>query len=153
MEDFVNFAKPSLFLITSVCDWKCCKEQNLDISICQNQPLCNQTTKDYTPESIYNAYISNDISKAIVIGGLEPMLQFDEVYELISYFRNNNCNDFFVIYTGYYEEEISDKLELLEQLPNIIIKFGRFIPNQESHYDEVLGVTLASPNQYARRIS
>jgi len=153
MEDFVNFSKPSMFLITSVCDWKCCKEQNLDISICQNQPLCNQATKDYTPASIYNAYISNDISKAIVIGGLEPMLQFDEVYELISYFRNNNCNDFFVIYTGYYEEEISDKLELLDQLPNIIIKFGRFIPNQKPHYDETLGISLVSSNQYARRIS
>ena len=36
---------------------------------------------------------------------------------------------------------------------NIIVKFGRFIPNQESHYDEILEVNLASPNQYARKIS
>ena len=28
-----------------------------------------------------------------------------------------------------------------------------FVPNQEKHYDEVLDVELASPNQYARRIS
>ena len=153
MEDFVNFSKPSLFLITSYCDWKCCKEQDIDISICQNQPLCDQPTKEYTSISIYNAYISNDISKAIVIGGLEPMLQFDEVYELISYFRNHGCKDFFIIYTGYYQEEIDDKVKLLQQFPNIIIKFGRFIPNQEHHFDETLGVQLASPNQYARRIS
>jgi len=32
---------------------------------------------------------------------------------------------------------------------NIIIKFGRFIPDQKSHMDETLGVELASPNQYA----
>lgn len=153
MEDFVNYSKPSLFLITSVCDWKCCKEQNLDISICQNQPLCNQSAKDYAPESIYNAYISNDISKAIVVGGLEPILQFEELYELISYFRDNECNDFFIIYTGYYPEEIKDKVKQLQKYPNIIIKFGRFIPNQESHYDEVLGINLVSSNQYARRIS
>ena len=35
---------------------------------------------------------------------------------------------------------------------NIIIKFGRFIPNQPSIYDEILGVTLASNNQYAKRL-
>ena len=81
------------------------------------------------------------------------MLQFDEVYELISYFRNHGCKDFFIIYTGYYQEEIDDKVKLLQQFPNIIIKFGRFIPNQEHHFDETLGVQLASPNQYARRIS
>ena len=41
----------------------------------------------------------------------------------------------------------------LKQFPNIIIKFGRFIPNQQSHYDEVLGINLASDNQYAKKIS
>ena len=148
MEDFVNFSKPSLFLITSQCDWKCCKEQNVDISICQNQPLCKQSVKDFSSSSIYKAYISNDITKAIVFGGLEPMLQFDEVYELISYFRENGCEDTFVIYTGYYPEEIQDELKQLQKYKNIIIKFGRFIPGQEPHYDEVLGVYLASDNQY-----
>ena len=32
---------------------------------------------------------------------------------------------------------------------NIIIKFGRFIPDQKSTFDSVLGVELASQNQYA----
>ena len=35
----------------------------------------------------------------------------------------------------------------------IIIKYGRFIPNQQKHYDEILGVYLASDNQYAEKIS
>jgi hypothetical protein len=39
------------------------------------------------------------------------------------------------------------------QFSNIIIKFGRFRPGQEPHYDEVLGVKLASDNQYAKRVS
>lgn len=40
-----------------------------------------------------------------------------------------------------------DKVEQLKPFKNIIIKFGRYIPNQTSHHDDVLGVTLASPNQ------
>jgi hypothetical protein len=41
----------------------------------------------------------------------------------------------------------------LSACPNIIIKYGRFIPNHQPHYDEILGVKLASDNQYAERIS
>jgi hypothetical protein len=33
---------------------------------------------------------------------------------------------------------------------NIIVKFGRYRPNQEPHFDKVLGVELASDNQYAK---
>ena len=36
---------------------------------------------------------------------------------------------------------------------NIIIKFGRYIPNRNNKYDEILGVTLASDNQFAEKIS
>jgi len=43
-----------------------------------------------------------------------------------------------------------DKIALLSRYKNVIVKFGRFIPNQEKHYDEILGVELASPNQYAK---
>ena len=63
------------------------------------------------------------------------------------------CNDDVVIYTGYYPDEIKDALDVLKGFKNIIIKFGRYIPNRQSRYDEILGVTLASDNQYAERIS
>ena len=55
--------------------------------------------------------------------------------------------------TGYYKEEIQDKIEWLKLYEPIIIKYGRFIPNQQPHYDETLGVMLASDNQYAERLS
>ena len=80
-------------------------------------------------------------------------MQFEEVYDLIKYFRNNNCNDDFVIYTGYNEDEIKEQVNQLKEFSNIIIKFGRFVPNQKKHYDNVLGVELASLNQYGKRIS
>lgn len=151
-EDFCNYKLPSMFLITSQCDWKCCKEQGLDIGVCQNSPLVQQKTKDISYEAIYQAYISNPITKAIVVGGLEPMLQYEELFGLIESFRLRGCEDTFVIYTGYYPDELP-KLEMLKGFKNIICKFGRFVPNQKPHYDEVLGVNLASDNQYAEKIS
>lgn len=152
-EDFVNYKKPSMFIGTSLCDWKCCNEQCLDKSICQNSSLANSKTIDVSADEIYRRYINNPITKAVVIGGLEPMLQFSEVLDLVKIFRDSDCNDDIVIYTGYYKEEIADKIPLLSKYKNIVIKYGRYIQNQEKHYDEVLGVWLASDNQYAERIS
>ena len=151
MEDFINYKEPSMFLISTTCDWKCCMEANNDI--CQNSALVNQPIFELDNNKIYNAYIKNDITSAVVVGGLEPMLQFEEVIDLISTFRKNNCNDTFVIYTGYYPDEINDKIEQLKKFNNIIIKFGRFIPNSFHRFDEVLGVELSSDNQYAIMIS
>ena len=152
-EDFTNYKKVSMFIGTSICDWKCCNEQCLDKTICQNSSLANSKTIDIPTDEIFRRYVNNLITKSVVIGGLEPMLQFSEVLELIDTFRNNNCDDDIVIYTGYYREEIADKIPLLSKYKNIIIKYGRYIPNQEKHYDEVLGIYLASDNQYAEKIS
>ena len=153
MEDFVNYAKPSLFLITCKCDWKCCHEANIPITVCQNEPVVRQTTKEFLISSIYKAYIGNEITKAVVIGGLEPILQFEEVLSLLDYFRKQNCNDDFVIYTGYYKEEIEKEIEQLKKYPNVILKYGRYKPNSVSRFDDVLQITLVSDNQYAERIS
>lgn len=152
-EDFVNYKKPSMFIGTSMCDWKCCKEQNIDVTICQNASLANAVTIDIPADEIFRRYISNPITKAVVIGGLEPILQFSEIIELIYTFRNNGCFDEFIIYTGYYQSEIPNELEELSKCINIIVKFGRYIPGGTKHFDELLGVYLASDNQYARRIS
>lgn len=153
MEDFVNYAKPSLFLITCKCDWKCCHEANIPITVCQNEPVVRQDTKEFLISSIYKAYIDNEITKAVVIGGLEPILQFEEVLSLLDYFRKQNCNDDFVIYTGYYKEEIGKEIEQLKKYPNVILKYGRYKPNLVSRFDDVLQITLVSDNQYAERIS
>ena len=153
MEDFVNYAKPSLFLITCKCDWKCCHEANIPITVCQNEPVVRQATKEFLTSSIYKTYIDNEITKAVVIGGLEPILQFEEVLSLLDYFRKQNCNDDFVIYTGYYKEEIEKEIEQLKKYPNVILKYCRYKPNSVSRFDDVLQITLVSDNQYAERIS
>lgn len=153
MEDFVNYAKPSLFLITSKCDWKCCFEANIPITVCQNEPIAKLPTKEFSIASIYSAYINNGITKAVVIGGLEPMLQFKEIFSLLKYFRNNGCMDDFVVYTGYYKDELAKEIECLKKYPNVVLKFGRYKPNSKARFDNTLQLTLASDNQYAERIS
>ena len=81
------------------------------------------------------------------------MIQINEVIDLINLFRNQ-CEDCpFVIYTGYYPNEISKELNLLKKYKNIIIKFGRYIPNRPKKYDNILGIDLVSDNQYAEVIS
>ena len=87
LEDFVNYKKPSLFLGSCFCDWKCCREANIDTSVCQNKSLYDADTIDLEPYQIYALYTSNPITKAVVIGGLEPMIQINEVIELIDFFR------------------------------------------------------------------
>lgn len=151
-EDFVNYKKPAMFLGTTKCSWKCCTEQNLPISTCQNSSLCNANYSEFNDSFLVERYMNNPITKAVVIGGLEPFDTFDDLYRFISNFREQTQDDV-VIYTGYYPEEIAEKVEKLKQYSNIIIKFGRYKPNQEKHYDEVLGVYLASNNQYGVRIS
>lgn len=146
-EDFVNYKKPSMFISSCTCDWKCCTESNIPIETCQNCELAQSPTIDISLESIYTRYINNPISKAVVIGGLEPMLQKEQFYDLIAYFRDNGCNDDIVIYTGYEPNEIDDFIEHIKPFGNIIIKFGRFKPNHTPHYDEVLGIKLCSDNQ------
>ena len=153
MEDFVNYAKPSIFLITCQFDWKCCHEANIPVSVCQNEPIVRQPTKEFLISSVYKAYIENEITKAIVIGGLEPFMQFNEILSLLKYFRENNCYDDFVIYTGYYKEEIEKEIEQLKKYPNVILKYGRYKPNTSLRFDDILKITLASDNQYAERIS
>lgn len=150
-EDFVNYQIPSMFISTATCGFKCDKECGRQI--CQNGDLVKMPTIDVPNSRIVDRYMSNQITKAVVLGGLEPMDQFFETLSLISDFRINGMKDDIVIYTGYNKEEVADLLNMIGQYGNIIIKFGRFIPDQDPHFDEVLGVYLASDNQYAERIS
>lgn len=149
-EDFTNYKKPSMFIGFSKCTWKC--EKECGMRVCQNSTLAETKGVDMEIDRLVDRYINNPITKAVVCGGLEPFDTWKDLKELMIKLRFKT-NDDIVIYTGYKEEEIMRSIEWLSQFPNIIIKFGRFIPNQQSHYDDVLGVNLASNNQYARRIS
>ena len=151
-ERFQDYKKPSLFVATALCDWKCCSDVGRKPAMCQNSPIAQLPTIDIPNEEIFRRYISDPITQAIVIGGLEPLLQEEEVLSLVEYFRSHDCMDDIVIYTGYYRHEVLPFIDKLCVFENIIVKFGRFIPYKNKRYDAVLGVDLASDNQYAERI-
>lgn len=151
-EDFVNYKKPSMFIIMPHCSFKCDKENGC--LMCQNSSLVHEPTHDVDTELLVRRYINNPITKAVVFGGLEPFDTVEEMFEFIDILRAGyGRNDDIVIYTGYTEEELADNQyhNWIISRPNIVIKYGRFRPNQTPHYDEVLGVNLVSDNQYARR--
>ena len=151
-ESFVDYKKPSMYIAFPFCNWKC--ERDAGCAICQNSQLAQEPIIEISELEIINRYVKNPITKAVVMSGLEPFDSIDELYSLCWELRQYT-NDDIVIYTGYTEKEVRQITNgrRFYNIPNIIIKFGRFIPNQKKHYDEILGVELASPNQYARRIS
>lgn len=151
-EDFVNYKIPSMTIITNYCTFKCDKESRG--KYCQNSSLAKAESKVVPDEMLIRRYIDNPITKAIVFGGLEPFEQFTELYDFIFKLRMEyQCSDTIVIYTGFNKNEIDYEINLLKQFENIIVKFGRFIPNCEKHFDDILGIYLASNNQYAEVIS
>lgn len=158
-EDFANYKMPSMFIAFPTCSFKCDKEAGC--TVCQNSGLASAPCLAVSEDYLVNSYVNNPITSAIVLGGLEP---FDSVYDLrllIWKFRKKT-NDPIIIYTGYTEEEVRKleyiqtgtgcKMNVLDEIldnKNIIIKYGRYIPNMPSRADDILGITLASDNQYA----
>lgn len=148
--DFVNYKKVSMTLEFPYCSFKCNKESGKEI--CQNTSLQYDELKTYRIDSIIKTYLKDDLAQAVVCQGLEPFDSFSDLFRFIKKFREYS-NDDIVIYTGYKVTEISNFIRELKQFSNIIIKFGRFVDGQESHIDPILGVSLASPNQYAVNIA
>ena len=152
-EDFVNYKKPAMVIEFPSCDFKCDKEYGKPI--CQNSSLTKIHNIKIEEEYIIERYLKNPITEAIVCQGLEPLDTMVMLFLFIKKFREFS-NDDIVIYTGYNKEEKrpQDLIEFIKrnQYKNIVIKYGRYIPDQTLHYDEVLGVNLASDNQYAERL-
>ena len=164
-ECFNDYKKPSMYIAFPSCTFKC--DDLNQCKICQNSELVHEPDIDIEKKQIIQRYLHNPITEAIVLSGLEP---FDSMLDLISFItclrETYDCNDDIVIYTGYTEEELESGSYLGEseastlknlysyilRYPNIIIKFGRFIMNDEPHYDEVLGISLNSSNQYAKQV-
>ena len=161
-ECFSDYKAPAMYIAFPKCSFKCDIEAGGQY--CQNSQLAKEPIIEIDKEEIIERYLKNQITNAIVLGGLEP---FDSELDLLPFIdclrRQYKCSDKIIIYTGYTEEELQegdwgngtkeDQKKYWKNLisyGNIIIKFGRFIPNQEPHFDEVLGVSLASNNQYAK---
>ena len=161
-ECFSDYKAPVMYIAFPKCSFKCDKE--LGAHYCQNSELANEPTIEVDKVTLIERYLQNPITKAIVLGGLEP---FDSELDLMPFIdclrRQYNCSDKVIIYTGYTEEELKNGdwgngpqeeqknyWNSLISYGNIIVKFGRFRPDEEPHFDEILGIELASNNQYAK---
>lgn len=142
--DFINYGGHcSLTVAMPYCSFKCGKD------LCQNSDLACAEAIEISDNYILDAFCKSDLMNAIVFQGLEPLDSWDELSSFLTKFREKS-NSPVIIYTGYTQDEVSnDVINFLKEITNVIIKFGRFIPNQEPHYDPVLRVKLASNNQYA----
>ena len=151
-EVFGDYKKPAMQIAFPDCSFKCDKENGC--SLCQNSKLAHVSPINYPIHAIIHRYLVNPITKAIVCGGLEPFDSEDNLLEFITIFREKSEDDV-VIYTGYTEEELQENntYKAICEFSNIIIKFGRFRPGQEPHFDKILGIKLASDNQYAKKVS
>lgn len=152
-EDCSNYKKCSMFIIFPYCSLKCDHENGNNY--CQNSSLLKEPNIEISPDTICQRYLKNLLSHAIVLGGLEPFDSSADLLALVMTFRDKyKCFDDIVIYSGYTEVELNRNqvFQQLKNYPNIIVKFGRFRPNQDPHRDDTLGVDLMNDEQYAKRL-
>ena len=150
-EDFINFKKAAMYIAFPKCDFKCDKINKC--KVCQNSSLAREPDIDISFAEIWDLYHKNPLTKGFCCQGLEPFDSERELLDFIDFIRNGmNCNDTIIIYTGYAKSEIMCK-DILQHYKNIIIKYGPYLIGYEPHYDDVLGIKLASNNQYAEKIS
>ena len=162
-ECFTDYKQPAFYIALPNCSFKCDRENGNQY--CQNWNLTKEPTIEIDKESLLLRYINNPITKAIILAGLEPFDSELDLYPFIDCARRQfQITDPIIIYTGYTEEELEsghfgtvNDVNIQKQYwnnvknsGNIIVKFGRYRPNDKPHYDNILGVLLASNNQYAR---
>ena len=107
--------------------------------------------KNYDPIQNYNTQkddmmFCNNIKTVII--EYKIVSNYKNIQEFVSELKNSGTKVVLCC-----ENEISNYLCFLEMFPNIIIKFGRFIPHSSPRFDEILGIELQSDNQYAKVIS
>ena len=150
--DFTNYKEPVLTLEFSQCDFKCDKLNGC--KVCQNSSLVDEPNLDISLETIWQLYQQNPLTKGFCCQGLEPLDSTLDLLDFIMFIRmTKQCNDPIIIYTGYNKEEVTKFIYQIYHYPNLIFKWGRFILGHQPHYDKVLGVQLASNNQYGEKLT
>ena len=112
-----------------------------------NKYVWAEATQDYWPEikTIMAPSYKDAVEKLIIKYGTE--LDDDKILDSIDDWQqlSEYLND---KYTIDYHIKAFEKV--FRMYGNIIVKYGRYVPNQKPHYDELLGILLASDNQYAK---
>ena len=144
-ESFGDYKLCSMLLIADKCTWKC--------EGCQNKHLSQLPSQNFPDEEILKRFRNNPLTEAIVIGGLEPFEQLNELVIFIGEAIKAELDVPIVIYTGFEIDDFDLYWSGFEPAAKtykgpVIVKFGRYVANSESIFNEDLGVTLISKNQY-----
>lgn len=159
LTSFIDYKKISLYIPTARCTFKCVKdgEKNGQQVKCQNHEYWDSVKNNLiniSPIDIIEKYVkTNPFIESIILSGLDPIDSFEEILDFIITFRKEFLNKDIIIYTGYDEDEITDKIDKLKNFKNIYIKFGRYKPWLNKKVDKIGGITLISNNQYFKKIS
>lgn len=143
-ETFNDYKKIGMYIAFPICSLKC--------KNCQNENLKKESPIEVNLEGLVSKLLENSIIDSLILSGLNPFDSFSDMIKLIEHYREYSNKDI-VIYTGYKEQYLKKEIEILKKYENIIVKFGEYIPNSKEVFDKVLGITLASENQYAKKIS
>lgn len=152
-EDLVNYKKMGMTLMFPRCSFKCDRENG--VRLCQNWELAAAPSQWHDINDIMKLYTNSYLTEAIILQGLEPLDSLIDVYTVAAALKNWHLKDPLIIYTGYNKSEIHPRIPITiaSEIPgDLIIKWGRYLPNQSPHYDPVLGVNLSSNNQYGELI-
>ena len=144
--DFTNYKEPVMTLEFPRCDFKC--DRLNGCKVCQNSQLAAEPDIDVSEYTLWDLYKSNPLTKGFCLQGLEPFDSEPSVLNFIDFIRAG-MNISGILFEDNLNKDELQCLDIIQEYKNIIIKFGRYITGQQPHYDEVLGVNLASDNQYA----
>ena len=153
-ESVGDYKETSMLLIAPECAWKCVG--------CHNTHLLKLITKNFPDEEILERFQKNPLSKAIVLGGLEPFDCMEEVRAFLQTLRESNIvnpKPTVIIYTGYDFPDIEQELirtgldEEMKKHDKVLLKYGGYLPGYNPTYNPLLGINLASPNQQVMEYS
>ena len=127
-EDFTNYRLPSMVVGFPSCTFKCEKDCGCR-GMCQNSELFKSPSIEMSSKDIVDRYMNNPITRAIVLGGLEPFDTFGQMLELMCEFREKT-DDTIVIYSGYYRDEIpKERIDAIIKYVNEHPEFGLYLEN------------------------
>ena len=84
-EDFVNYKEPVMYIAFPRCSFKCDEENGA--RYCQNWEVARQSNIEISATDLVERYLSNPITKGVVLSGLEPFDTPQQVLDFVRIFR------------------------------------------------------------------
>ena len=91
--DLVNYKEASMLIAMPKCTFKC--DRLNGCKVCQNAELAKAPDIEVDIDKVIQKYLSNNLTHAVVFGGLESFDTFDDMYQFIKKLRKEVAQPFF----------------------------------------------------------